>query len=186
MPDKKDENKKDEKISQEEIDKITEELINGTVSDEKLKEFEKKLMGKKKRSKGLFVLKSILIYLAFALVLYAVNIAAFGFLSSHTVFASWQKALIYLLCITISMLFVTLISKIMMLFIPGMSLGLRPIFFMVGRLIVILVLMIICNYNCDYLVFDSTVDIIVFLIISYIFQFAVAYYRLKFRFRKLF
>ncbi len=186
MPDKKDENNNDDKVTQEEIDKLTEELINGNVSDEKLKEFEKKLTGKKNKSKALFILKNISIYLLFALVLYAVNIAAFGFLSSHITFASWQKALIYLLLITLSMLVVTMISKMMMIFIPGMSLGLRPIFFMIGRLIVILVVMIICNYNCNYLVFDSIIDIIAFLIISHIFQFVVAYYRLKFRFRKLF
>lgn len=181
--DKKEEEKND-KLSDDEINKFAEDLLKGDISNSDFKEFERKLNERQKRHRQKHIFRLVLFFLVYLVTLFAVNTAAIGFLSSMIRVASWDKGLIYIACVTGASIFLWITFEIMALF-PAITKGYMPLFLAFGRPVILFVLMLIANYKFDYLVFKSWFGIVLFLLISYAFQFAITYYRYKGRIKKL-
>ena len=130
------------------------------------------------------IFRQIGLKLLYAITLFAVNLAAFGFLSKDTTIYSWQKGLIYIGAITIISIILQIIIHFVYL-LPNTFIGIRPYLIQMIKPIALFMIMIIANYNLKYIVFDFWYDIIFFEILSYAFQFGITYYKYKGLIRKL-
>lgn len=181
---KKEEGSAKEGLSDDDIEKLAEALASGDTSSKEFQEFERKLnlLQKKHRQKHIF--RTIGIKLLYVLMLFAVHLAAFGFLSSYITIYSWQKALIYLGSVTLISIIIQIIVHFIYL-IPGTFTGIRPYIIQLSKPAILFIIMLIANYNLKLVVFDHWYDIILFEIISYAFQFGITYYKYKGFIRKL-
>lgn len=182
--DKEEQKSKDDKDNSDDIEDFLKQLSEGVADEEALKKFENQLKEALKEQNKKHRLRSILIYLFFAVTLFFVNLAAFGFLSSYLYVSSWYKGIVYILAVTIISLLLTLLEKGLKL-IPGFVRKDTIYFIELIKPVTLFVLMLIANYKLNYVVFDKWYIIVFFLLISYSFQFAITYYRIKHKFIKL-
>lgn len=181
---KVDEDKKNNTLTDDDIQKLAETLAQGDTNSKEFKEFERKLSMLQKKHKKKYIFRQIGLKLLYAITLFAVNLAAFGFLSKDTTIYSWQKGLIYIGAITIISIILQIIIHFVYL-LPNTFIGIRPYLIQMIKPIALFMIMIIANYNLKYIVFDFWYDIIFFEILSYAFQFGITYYKYKGLIRKL-
>ncbi len=175
----------EEDKQEEQIKDLMNKLSESGMDDNTLKLFESKLKERLKEHKNKHIFRSILIYLFFAVLLFCVNLAAFGFLSSFLYVESWSRGLIYILSVTIISLILTLVEKGFKL-IPGFLSKVNVYVVELIKPLTLFILMLIANYTLNYVVFNHWYGILCFLAISYTFQFAITYYRIKHQITKLF
>ena len=170
-----------DKISDEEIEKLREELIKNGIGNIDIIKNNKKPKFKDRFKK---IIIRFLIDLFFAGLLFLINLATFGFLSNYIEIDNYKHALYYILLLTVGTQIFDSLFRFLYL-IPGMYLGLRPYILQLLKPVLVFIVLLMLNFNIDWVHFIHWYDIIVFLFISYIFQFAITYYRFKNKIRKI-
>ncbi len=177
--------KNEENKNDEELKNLLEQLQGTDIDENALKEFETKLKERLQEHEKKYRIRGVLTYLFFAVILFCVNLAAFGFLSKELYVSSWSKGLLYILAVTIISLCLTLVEKGLKL-IPNFVTANNIYIIELIKPVVMFIIMLIANYNFNYVVFNHWYGIVFFLLISYAFQFAITYYRIKHQITKLF